>query len=52
LHDELLERARQLIRGCTCLSGCPACVGPIEEVGLLGKSQALQLLEETAVGAP
>jgi DEAD/DEAH box helicase domain-containing protein len=47
VHDELLRRARELIRNCSCLSGCPACVGPIEEVGLLGKTQALQLLEET-----
>jgi len=52
LHDELLEQAKRLIRGCTCLSGCPACVGPIEEVGILGKSQALQLLEEAAVKTP
>ncbi|WP_313999234.1 DEAD/DEAH box helicase [uncultured Paenibacillus sp.] len=47
VHDELLRRAKELIRSCGCLSGCPACVGPIDEVGLLGKTQALQLLEET-----
>ncbi|WP_338551504.1 DEAD/DEAH box helicase [Paenibacillus sp. KS-LC4] len=46
VHDELIRQAKSLIRGCTCLSGCPACVGPIEEVGLLGKEQALKLLEE------
>ncbi|MFF2479464.1 DEAD/DEAH box helicase [Paenibacillus sp. NPDC058071] len=50
VHDELLRQARTLIRNCTCQSGCPACVGPIEEVGLLGKSQALQLLEEAGGG--
>jgi len=44
MHDELLEEAERLIVGCSCLSGCPACVGPIEEVGLLGKTQALSLL--------
>ncbi|QAY66044.1 DEAD/DEAH box helicase [Paenibacillus protaetiae] len=47
VHDELLRQAAQVIRSCTCLSGCPACVGPIEEVGLLGKQQALSLLERT-----
>ncbi|WP_168122662.1 DEAD/DEAH box helicase [Paenibacillus sp. HB172176] len=46
VHDELLKRAQALIISCTCLSGCPACVGPIEEVGLLGKQQALDLLVE------
>jgi DEAD/DEAH box helicase domain-containing protein len=46
-HDELLEEAQRLIIGCGCLSGCPACVGPIEEVGLLGKDLALSLLQGT-----
>lgn len=50
VHDELLRQAKSVITSCTCLSGCPACVGPIEEVGLLGKSHALQLIEEA--GAP
>ena len=45
LHDELIAEALRLIRGCGCQSGCPACVGPIEEVGLLGKELTLSLLE-------
>ncbi|HEX7056451.1 MAG TPA: DEAD/DEAH box helicase [Bacilli bacterium] len=51
LHDELIEQAKALIQGCGCLSGCPACVGPIEEVGLLGKAKALELLAQLAVQA-
>ncbi|GIO11513.1 putative ATP-dependent helicase YprA [Cohnella xylanilytica] len=47
MHDELLEEAERLIVGCGCLSGCPACVGPIEEVGLLGKELSLGLLRRT-----
>ncbi|MFS0722336.1 DEAD/DEAH box helicase [Paenibacillus sp. 1P07SE] len=50
VHEELMEQARELIVNCTCLSGCPACVGPIEEVGLLGKKQALELLGEAGGG--
>ena len=50
LHEELLQEARRVISGCGCLSGCPACVGPIEEVGLMGKSLALELLNRM-VGA-
>ncbi len=46
IHSELLDQAVALIQGCTCISGCPACVGPIEEVGLLGKQHALGLLHE------
>ncbi|GBF77889.1 ATP-dependent helicase [Paenibacillus sp. 598K] len=46
VHDKLMRQARDHITSCTCLSGCPACVGPIEEVGLLGKQQALELLGE------
>ncbi|WP_020616312.1 DEAD/DEAH box helicase [Paenibacillus daejeonensis] len=50
VHDELMRQARDHITSCTCLSGCPACVGPIEEVGLLGKQQALELLGEAGEG--
>jgi DEAD/DEAH box helicase domain-containing protein len=45
IHDELMAEAGRLISGCGCLSGCPACVGPIEEVGLLGKELARKLLD-------
>lgn len=45
VHHELLREARGVISRCGCLSGCPACVGPIEEVGLMGKSLALELAE-------
>jgi DEAD/DEAH box helicase domain-containing protein len=51
LHGELLKEAGRLIRGCGCQSGCPACVGPIEEVGLLGKNLALSLLEGLRVSS-
>ncbi|GIP32651.1 DEAD/DEAH box helicase [Paenibacillus sp. J2TS4] len=44
VHGELLRQAADLITRCTCLSGCPACVGPIEEVGLTGKQLAMGLL--------
>ena len=50
VHDELMRQARDHITSCTCISGCPACVGPIEEVGLLGKQQALELLGEAGEG--
>lgn len=46
LHEELLRQAETLISSCGCLSGCPACVGPIEEVGLNGKKDTLRLLHQ------
>ncbi|MEW9698829.1 DEAD/DEAH box helicase [Paenibacillus sp. SI8] len=51
VHGQLLDQARSLITECGCLSGCPACVGPIEEVGLLGKQLALGLLSQLEGGA-
>lgn len=42
---ELLRSARELIAGCPCGGGCPSCVGPVEEVGTVGKAGALKLLE-------
>jgi DEAD/DEAH box helicase domain-containing protein len=32
------------------LSGCPSCVGPVEEVGLLGKSLTMSLLNDLEGG--
>ncbi|HIW34637.1 MAG TPA: DEAD/DEAH box helicase, partial [Candidatus Paenibacillus intestinavium] len=46
IHSSLILNAQQLITQCQCISGCPACVGPIEEVGIIGKQSALQLLDE------
>ncbi|OAS16227.1 DEAD/DEAH box helicase [Paenibacillus oryzisoli] len=51
VHGQLMDQARNLINSCGCISGCPACVGPIEEVGLLGKKLALELLAELDGGA-
>jgi len=45
LHDDLLNGALDLVRTCTCEQGCPACVGPIGEVGVETKQNTLILLE-------
>lgn len=45
VHGPLLAQARDMVARCGCLSGCPACVGPIEEVGLLGKQLSAELLD-------
>ncbi len=33
LHDQLLAAALELVQGCRCRDGCPACVGPPGEIG-------------------
>jgi DEAD/DEAH box helicase domain-containing protein len=45
MHEELLVRARDLISGCPCESGCPSCVGPAGATGPLAKEVASQLLD-------
>lgn len=32
-HVRLLQRALSLLEACSCQSGCPSCVGPLEKVG-------------------
>ena len=50
-HDDLIAGAAELIRGCACRYGCPACVGPVLLVGdeqrpiLESKRLALALLK-------
>lgn len=48
LTPKLLKGAREVLTGCACESGCPACVGPIGEVGERGKEAALRILAELA----
>jgi DEAD/DEAH box helicase domain-containing protein len=43
-HDELIERAADLIEGCGCDGGCPACTGPRLEPGIDARMLALRLL--------
>ena len=45
-HTRILARAYQLLLDCLCESGCPSCVGPMDEVGELGKFQARSFFEE------
>jgi len=49
-HRSLLLAARQVLVRCSCTQGCPACVGPLAEVGPLGKETAFRLLEHLATG--
>jgi len=43
-HGELVAGAADLIAGCGCLSGCPACTGPRLEPDIDAKALALRLL--------
>ena len=45
-----IERAIEVIEGCQCESGCPACVGPVGEPGYGGKTEALALLKGLRYG--
>ncbi len=48
LTERLLEGAMEVLRACGCDAGCPACVGPIGEVGERGKEAAFQILTKLA----
>jgi DEAD/DEAH box helicase domain-containing protein len=44
LSDRLLRQTAELIGGCECEAGCPACVGPVGEIGDRGKQVAAEIL--------
>ncbi len=46
IHDELMQRAFELVSQCKCEDGCPSCVGPGGENGYGGKAETLAILEK------
>lgn len=46
LTVKLLTGALDVLRSCPCTEGCPACVGPVGEVGERGKDAAREILRE------
>jgi len=46
IHDELIQRALELVTECPCEDGCPSCVGPGGENGVGGKVETLEILKE------
>jgi DEAD/DEAH box helicase domain-containing protein len=49
-HREVFAAAREVVVGCECVGGCPACVGPAHESGLDGKDTARRVLTHLASG--
>ncbi len=45
LHHTLLAGALEMVRGCPCSDGCPACIGPTGEDGAQTKLYTIALLE-------
>lgn len=45
LAPRLIAQTRELIRNCGCDAGCPACVGPVGEIGERGKQVAMDILQ-------
>ncbi|MFN8411690.1 MAG: Zn-binding domain-containing protein [Anaerolineales bacterium] len=45
IHDELIQRAFELVNECSCEDGCPSCVGPGGENGVGGKQETLAILK-------
>jgi DEAD/DEAH box helicase domain-containing protein len=46
MHDELIQRAHELVSECACDDGCPSCVGPGGENGVGGKQETLEILKK------
>lgn len=46
IHDELIQRAYELVTQCECEDGCPSCVGPGGENGIGGKIETIAILKQ------
>jgi DEAD/DEAH box helicase domain-containing protein len=45
IHNELIQRAYELVTQCECDDGCPSCVGPGGENGIGGKLETIAILK-------
>lgn len=45
-HQELIQNCYDLVLSCSCLDGCPGCVGPAGENGIGGKQETLAILSQ------
>ena len=50
LSERLMRQTAELIAGCACDAGCPACVGPAGEIGDRGKRVAAEILAKLITG--
>ena len=50
--DNLFDACLDHVRRCSCIDGCPSCVGPSMEVGHDGKQGVIKLLEFMLAVAP
>jgi len=50
VHRELAGTALDVLERCECQAGCPACVGPVQEVGPMGKETAARILRHLSGG--
>ncbi len=46
IHAELMARALELARACSCEDGCPSCVGAAGENGMGGKQETVAILQK------
>ena len=44
MQEMLLEEALKVASGCGCENGCPACAGPLAEIGEGGKQRAIEIV--------
>jgi DEAD/DEAH box helicase domain-containing protein len=52
MSDRLLAQTAELISGCGCEAGCPACVGPVGEIGEWGKEVGAAILTRLIGACP
>ena len=50
LHQNIMLSLQDLISNCSCLEGCPSCVGPGGENGTGGKLETLAILDHSMQG--
>jgi DEAD/DEAH box helicase domain-containing protein len=51
VHNDLMQRADEIVSSCPCSDGCPSCVGPGGEGGSGGKREASAIIRKMTIAA-
>lgn len=46
IHEKLVRDSNSIVQHCVCENGCPSCIGPVSDINIGGKKEAIAIFDE------